>query len=139
MEGILSYLDGWREEANQRDGMTQEEKNRLCISQQTDDGWNITSNFLKKFLLVYAFTAKNGSNCPFSLYDQNVTCYTKTRVMSTLCNCQWQLFVVLVDICFVQDFLSYKGLATAIWNDKSWSDWITWTVAILKLCILFVR
>ena len=99
--------------------MTQEEKNWLCISQQTDDGWHITSNFFKKILLVYAFTAKNGSNCPFSLYDQNVTCYTKTRVMSTLCNCQLQLVVVLIDICFVQHFLSYKGLATAIWNDKS--------------------
>ena len=140
MEGILSYLDGWREEANQRDGMTQEEKNRLCISQQTDDGWHITSNFFKFF---YSFTrlitAKDLSNCRFSLYDQNVTNYTKTRVMSTLCKCQWKLFVVLVDICFAQHFLSHKGPATAIWHDKSWSDWITWTVAIFKLCMLFVR
>ena len=68
LEGVLSYLERWSEEANQRDGMAQEEKNRLCISQQTDDGWHITSNFFKNLLLVYVFDCckKYVSNRRFS-------------------------------------------------------------------------
>ena len=70
LKGVLSYLDSWREEANQRDGMKQEEKNRLCISQQTDDSWHITNNFLKSLLRIYVFDCckKYVSNRRFSFF-----------------------------------------------------------------------
>ena len=46
LESVLGYLEGWRAQADATVGMRKEEKDRLCLSHQTDFGWHLTSMFL---------------------------------------------------------------------------------------------
>lgn len=43
MEHCLTYLEKWREESQNLSYLTQEEKDKRCLSKQTEFGWKITS------------------------------------------------------------------------------------------------
>ena len=80
LEGVLSYLDSWREEVNQKDGMAQEQKIGYALVSKPMMVGTSQVIFLK---ICYSFTcliaARSMSQIVASafLYDQNVTNYTK--------------------------------------------------------------
>ena len=58
-ESVLKYVNDWRAEANANEGMSQQEKNRLGLSMQADNGWHITSKiFILPILVKKIFCSK---------------------------------------------------------------------------------